>query len=79
VIARGKGHDSALPLFGRELKEAVGRSAQLECAAGLQALALKPDSGASDFAFDERRSLDQSRNSLRGVDDILARDRRLVR
>jgi hypothetical protein len=64
MVAGGKGDDAALALGWRQLQQAVGRSAQLERSAGLQTLAFQPDSDAFNLAFDERRLLDQTLNSL---------------
>jgi len=57
-----------------QLEEAVGRASELEGVAGLQALAFQPDSGTRDLAFDERRTLDQSRDALGRGDDIISGD-----
>ena len=64
VIARRKGDDAALALLRRKLQQPVGRAAQLERAAGLQALAFQPDARAADFALDQRRSLDEPGDPL---------------
>jgi hypothetical protein len=70
VVARRESHDAVLPLFRRELKEAVGRAPQLESAAGLQALALKPDAGAVDFALNQRRAFDKAADAVCSVEDV---------
>jgi hypothetical protein len=79
VVARRERDDTLLPLFGRQLQQAVGRAPELECAACLQALAFEPDSDASDRAFDQRGALDQTVNSRGGIKDVAAGDLTLVR
>ena len=51
VISRRESDDAPLPLLRRELEQAVGRAPQLECAAGLQALAFQPGSHTIDVRF----------------------------
>jgi hypothetical protein len=45
---------------------------------GLKALALQPDGRFTDVRFNQRRTLDQAGNALRGGEDILAIDRSRV-
>jgi hypothetical protein len=54
------------------LQQAVRGTSQLEGAPGLQTLALQPDAGATDFALDQRRPLDETVDALRGFDDVFA-------
>ena len=51
MIARREGDHAALPLLGDQLQQPVGRAAQLERAAGLQAFAFQPDARAVDLGF----------------------------
>ena len=74
MIARGESDHAPLPFLRRELEQAVGRAAELEGAAGLQAFAFQPDADAVDFAFDQGRPLDLSRNPLGRIDNVIARD-----
>jgi hypothetical protein len=74
MIARRKRHDAALPLFGRELQQAVGRAPQLKCPAGLQTLAFEPDARPVDLALDERRVLDEITDPSGRLSDITTRD-----
>ena len=74
MIAGGEGDDAPFPLVLRELQQAIGRTPQLERAAGLQALAFEPDSRAFDLALNERRSFDQAGDPLRRLDDVITSD-----
>ena len=66
MIARREGHHAPRPLVIVEQQQAVGRAPQLECAAGLEALALEPhppladprfaQRGANNLPFDPHRS-----------------------
>jgi len=55
------------------LQQAVRSTAQLERAAGLQALALEPNARSGDGTFDEWRALDLVDNPAGGSKDVLAR------
>jgi hypothetical protein len=74
MVARGESDHAALALFGGELQQPVGRTPELERAAGLEAFALEPDAGAADLAFEQRSALDQSADPLRRCDNIAPRD-----
>jgi hypothetical protein len=79
MISGRKGDHATLALFRRELQQAVGRAAQLEGPAGLQALALEPHTSAPNFAFDQRGPLDESADPGSGFDDVVERDFRRFR
>jgi hypothetical protein len=66
-------------LLGRKLEQSVGRTPELERAAGLQAFAFEPDSGSADLALHQRSALDQPGNAVRCRDNIASRRLRVVR
>jgi hypothetical protein len=70
VIAGRECDHAALPLLRGKLQQPVRGSPQLERAAGLQAFALQPDSGAPDLTLDEWRTLNLTLDSTRRLDDI---------
>jgi hypothetical protein len=70
MISRRKGNHPGLPLLVRKLKQAVGRTAKLEGMAGLQILALEPQSRAADAAFHQRGSMDQVAEALGGLHHV---------
>src|SRR5947209_9001421 len=74
MIAGRERDDTPLTLIWRELEQPVGRTAELERAAGLKALALEPDACARDLAFDQRSALDQPVDSLSGGNDVIVVD-----
>jgi hypothetical protein len=74
MVARREGHHAARALLRRQLEQPVGRPAQLECAAGLQALAFEPRPFSRDLAVDQRRLLDETGDPFRSRDDIVARN-----
>ena len=74
VIARGECDDAARPLLRGELEQPVARAPELECAAGLQALALEPDPLPGDFALDQRGAVHLPRDPPRGCEHVLASD-----
>ena len=63
VIARRKGDDAPLPLFGRKLQQPVGRAAQLERATSLQTFTFQPDARAADLALDQWGLFDEPARS----------------
>jgi hypothetical protein len=73
MIARGKSDHAASALVGRKLQQPIGRAAKLERAAGLQAFAFQPDANPADLAVDQRGSLDQPGDTLRGLDHVVSR------
>jgi hypothetical protein len=79
VIAGRECNDAAHPLFRRKLEQSVRRAAQFERAARLQALAFEPNAGASNLAFDERRSLHLTSKARRGTENIFTIDQRRFR
>jgi len=60
----------------RQLHEPVGGAAQLEGAAGLQALTFEPDRGAADPRGNQGRMLDRFVDAGGGGDDVFASDGR---
>ena len=79
VIARRESDDSALPLLRRELQQTVGRAAELEGAAGLQALAFEPDAQPpTSLSISGVRST-RSGNPLGRFDHVFTRDFRRFR
>jgi hypothetical protein len=76
VIARREGDDTPLTLVRQELEKPVRRTPQFEGAAGLNALALQPDSPSVDLTFDERSSLNEAFDTRRRFRDIAGGDLR---
>ena len=74
MIAGGEGDHAALPLLVAELHQPVGRAAQLERAAGLQAFAFQPDAGPANPRLDQRRSLNRAADSLGRGEHVITRD-----
>jgi len=66
VIAGRESDHAPLPFLLVELEQAVGRTAELEGSAGLQALALQEDSNTADLIRDQRGAFDESRDARRG-------------
>ena len=71
VVARGESDDASLPLLRAQLEQPVGRPAQLERPAGLQALAFQPDRTSPDVRFDQGGPLDMPGNPPGGIDHFL--------
>jgi hypothetical protein len=76
MVARRESDDAPLALLRRKLQQPVGRPAQLERPASLQAFAFQPDARALDFALDQRRSLDQAGDPPGRFDDVFSDDLR---
>jgi hypothetical protein len=74
MIARRIGHDADRALRLGQLEESVGRPAELEAAAHLEALAFQPDLLPPNLCGEQRRQLGQSGDALGSVDDVLPRD-----
>jgi hypothetical protein len=79
MIARRKSDYAPRPLFGRELQEPVGGTAQLEGPSGLKALAFEPDFDAPNLAFDQRSAFDEPRDPLGRFDNVISGDDRRFR
>jgi hypothetical protein len=71
VIAGGEGHDTPSPFLLRKPGQAIARPAQFEAPAGLEALQFKPDPAAPDLTFDQGRSVRQTDDTARRIDDVI--------
>ncbi len=74
VVARRESDHSLFALLGEELKKSIGCATQFEGATCLEAFAFQPDPFASNFAFDQRSSCNETRNAACSRDDIVASD-----